>query len=193
MSKIGIAKAGVVACLAAIVLGMPGSGATAGGVKASTDSLLSQATYAGLESGRFMTKWVLLGPVPVGTDEATGKDEQQQKKAFGSDPFSTEQFQDKVKMGEKEYQWMAFASPGETVDRTAPLGAKSYVAAYAWACVNMAQESRAILGVGSDEGYERGRAPLYAGGKTAEGGDLPENSDRILPQDRPGGYSLHKG
>lgn len=151
MSKIGSAKAGVVACLAAIVLGMPGYGATAGGVTAATDSVLSKATYTSLEPGRFLTKWVVLGPVPIGKDEAAGKDEQQQKKAFGIDPFSLEQFQDKVKVGEKEYSWTAVAAPGDTVDLTAPLGAKSYVTAYAWACVDVTQESRAILGVGSDD------------------------------------------
>ncbi len=141
-----MAKVYVAACLAAVVLGGParGAGATA-------QTVLGKATYTGLERERFMTKWLLLGPIPIGKDPSASSDGQEQKKAFGIDPFSTEQFQDKVKIGENQYEWMAFTSPSDAVDLTRLLGEKTCVAAYAWACIDMVGESRTILGIGSND------------------------------------------
>ncbi len=146
MDRNTIAKVYVAACLAIIVLGVSARGAGAG-----TKDILSEATYTGLERERFMTKWLLLGPVPIGKDPSASVDEQEQRKAFGIDPLPTEQFQDKVRIGDKEHQWTAFTSPGDTVDLTRSFGEKTYMTAYAWACLDMAGESRAILGIGSDD------------------------------------------
>jgi len=146
MNETTIAKMSVVACLAALVLGVPARGAGA-----AAEAILGKATYVGLERERFMTKWLLLGPIPASKDPSARSDEQEQKKAFGIDPFPTEQFQDKVKIGENEYEWVAFTAPGDTVGLTRPFGEKTCVAAYAWACLDMGGESRAILGIGSDD------------------------------------------
>jgi CubicO group peptidase (beta-lactamase class C family) len=146
MDKTMLTKVYVAACLAALVLGVPARGA-----ETAAKAILGKATYTGLERERFMTKWLLLGPVPIGKDPSASANEQEQKKAFGIDPFSTEQFQDKVKIEENQYEWTAFTSPGDTVDLTRPFGETTYVTAYAWACLDMVGESRTILGIGSDD------------------------------------------
>jgi len=146
MSRTATAGVYLAACLAAFALGVPicGAGTTA-------QALAGQATYTGLQPERFMTKWLLLGPVFSGNDPSVRADEQERKKAFGTDPFSTEQFQDKVRIGDREYAWTACASPVATIDLTRTFGAKTGATAYAWADIDMVRESRAILGVGSDD------------------------------------------
>ncbi len=146
MDRNTIAKVYVAVCLAGILLGVPARRAGA-----ADQAILGKATYTGLERERFMTKWLLLGPIPVGKDPSAKSDEQEQKEAFGNDPFSTEQFRDKVRIGENQYEWTAFTSPGDTVELTRPFGEKTYATAYAWACLDMAGESRTILGIGSDD------------------------------------------
>jgi CubicO group peptidase (beta-lactamase class C family) len=141
-----IAKVYAAVCLAALVLGGPTRGAGA-----AAQDILGQATYLSLERERFMTKWLLLGPVPVSESPSVSSHEQEQKKAFGIDPVPTERFQDKVKIGQNQYEWTAFTSPGDTIDLTGTFGAKTYVTAYAWACIDMVGESRTILGIGSDD------------------------------------------
>jgi CubicO group peptidase (beta-lactamase class C family) len=141
-----IAKVYAAVCLSALVLGGPARGAGA-----AAQDILGQATYLSLERERFMTKWLLLGPIPVGKDPSASADEQEQKKAFGIDPFSTEQFHDTLRIGESQYEWTAFTSPGDTVDLTRTFGQKTDAAAYAWACIDMVGESRTILGIGSDD------------------------------------------
>ena len=98
-----------------------------------------------------MTRWLILGPVPVSAEESAGKDEQELKKAFDTDPFSVERFRATVKIGEKEYKWASLASESEVVDLAQALGQKEYVTVYAWARVRMAQEKRVLLGIGSDD------------------------------------------
>jgi CubicO group peptidase (beta-lactamase class C family) len=142
MNRNMMAKVCIAACLTVIALGVPARGA---------EAILGKATYTGLERERFMTKWLLLGPVPLGKGPSASSDEQEQKKAFGIDPLSAERFQDKVTIGENQYEWVGFTSPGDTVDLTRLFGATTYVTAYAWACLDMLGESRTILGIGSDD------------------------------------------
>jgi CubicO group peptidase (beta-lactamase class C family) len=141
-----IAKVYAAVCLSALVLGVPAHGAGT-----AAQDILGQATYLSLERERFMTKWLLLGPVPVSENPSASSHEQEQKKAFGIDPVPTERFQDKVKIGENQYEWTAFTSPGDTIDLTRAFGPKTYVTAYARACIDMVGESRTILGIGSDD------------------------------------------
>jgi hypothetical protein len=72
------------ACLAGIILG-----GTARGEDTSGGAIPDKATYTGLERERFMTKWLLLGPIPVSASPSVSSDEQEQKKAFGIDPVPT--------------------------------------------------------------------------------------------------------
>lgn len=98
-----------------------------------------------------MTRWLILGPVPVSAEESAAKDEQERKKAFDTDPFSVERFSATIRIGEKEYKWASLASEDDVVDLAQALGQKEYVTAYAWARVRMAEEKRVLLGIGSDD------------------------------------------
>lgn len=139
------------ACLTVVALCLPGSAAKEKGARSHTRSILSKATYRGLRPGEFMTQWLILGPVPVSAEESASKDEQEQKKAFDTDPFSVERFRATVKIGEKEYKWASLASEGEIIDLVQMLGQKEYVMAYAWARIRMAEEKRVLLAIGSDD------------------------------------------
>ncbi|MBN2131534.1 MAG: serine hydrolase [Sedimentisphaerales bacterium] len=113
--------------------------------------VLSNASYRGLRPGKFMTKWLILGPVPVFADEAAGKGESDQKKAFETDPFSLERFRAKVKIGDKQYEWSPLVSESDVVDLDQALGQKEYATAYAWARINVVKERKVLLGIGSDD------------------------------------------
>ena len=139
------------AFLTIVALCLPGFAAKNKVAKSRTRPILSKATYRGLRPGEFMTQWLILGPVPVSTEESVGKDEQERKKAFDTDPFSVERFSATVKIGEKQYKWASLASESDVVDLAQALGQKEYVTAYAWARVRMAEEKRVLLGIGSDD------------------------------------------
>jgi len=113
--------------------------------------LLSKASYRGLRPGTFMTRWLVLGPIPVFADEAADKGESEQKEAFETDPFSVERFRARVKIGEKQYEWTPLACEGDIVDLDEALGQEEYATAYACARVNVAKERKALLGIGSDD------------------------------------------
>jgi len=139
------------ACLVIVTLCLPLFGAKEkdGGPRAKP--ILSKATYRGLRPGEFMTRWLVLGPVPVSAEESAAKEEQEQKKAFDTDPFSVKRFRAKLKIGEKEYNWAPLSSEDEVVNLVQALGQKEYVTAYAWARIRMAQDQRVLLGIGSDD------------------------------------------
>jgi len=139
------------AFLTVVALCLPGFAAKDKGARSRSRPILSKATYRGLRPGKFMTQWLILGPVPVSTEESASEDEQEQKNAFDTDPFSVERFSATVKIGEKEYKWASVASESEVLDLAQALGQKEYVTAYAWARIRMAEEKRVLLGIGSDD------------------------------------------
>jgi hypothetical protein len=139
------------ACLVIVTLCLPLFGAKEkdGGPRAKP--ILSKATYRGLRPGEFMTRWLVLGPVPVSAEESAAKEEQEQKEAFDTDPFSVKRFRAKLKIGEKEYNWAPLSSEDEVVNLVQALGQKEYVTAYAWARIRVAEQQRVLLGIGSDD------------------------------------------
>jgi hypothetical protein len=118
---------------------------------------LSSVTYDGLKAGKFMTKWLLLGRVPACDAEPNWADS---KAAFDrQDLPSIENFQPTVRIGDREYAWKAYQSYTGIVDihRAWPQGPVDdfsqdhYVIAYAWAQVDMPEETTALLGIGYDD------------------------------------------
>jgi len=104
MSKTASSRTYAWVCLTVAVLCLPAFGAKKGGAKTPANPILGKATYKSLEPGRFMMRWLVLGPIPVGQDESAGQSEQEQKKAFGTDPFSLERFAEKVTIDGKDHQ-----------------------------------------------------------------------------------------
>lgn len=118
---------------------------------------LSSVTYAGLKPGKFMTKWLLLGRVPACDGEPNWADS---KTAFDTQQLpSLEAFQPTVQIGGKEYAWKAYQSYTGILDihRAWPQGPVDdfsqdhYIFVYAWAQVNMPEETTALLGIGYDD------------------------------------------
>jgi len=137
-------------CLIVIALCLPVFAAKDEEARSRTKHILSKATYKGLPPEKFVTQWLILGPVPVSAEESTSKQEQQ-KKAFDTDPFSVERFRATVTIDDTEYKWVPLASEDEVVNLARALGQKEYVTAYVWAQIRMAESRRALLGIGSDD------------------------------------------
>ncbi len=119
--------------------------------KASPELSLSAATYEGLKPGEFMKKWLVLGPIPVTQFGPDPTDEGTQKRAFDDDPLNVAQLAPRAALAGVEYEWRAVRSGGDIVDLFESFGPKPYVGAYAWAQVEMAEETSAVLGIGSDD------------------------------------------
>jgi len=112
---------------------------------------LSVATYEGLKPGQFMRKWLFLGPIDVPwKGEGYFPDEETSNKFFDIESLNHEQFEPKVRIGEKEYEWTSLNSEYGVVDLTAVLD-KWFAVAYAWAQVEMSEETHGVLGIGSDD------------------------------------------
>ena len=112
---------------------------------------LGTATYKGLKPDGFMTRWLVLGPIPVFEGDPDPNDDKSQKDSFDLDPFSLEQFQPRLRVGEDEYEWAFLHSEDDIVDLVHTFGEKEYVIAYAWAQIDMPDEKSVILGIGSDD------------------------------------------
>gem|GEM_PF-73727 len=111
----------------------------------------SAATYEDIRPGEFMTTWLVLGPIPVFEGQSNPDDLDAQKKSFDANSLSLTDFQSRIVLGGSEYRWTLHRSEGDLVNLVQAFGPKEYVAAYAWAQINMPQERSVILGIGSDD------------------------------------------
>jgi hypothetical protein len=118
---------------------------------------LSSVTYDGLKPGKFMKKWLLLGPVPACDGEPNWTES---RAAFDKQDLpSLERFEPTVQVRGEEYAWTAYQSYTGIVDihrawPQGPLNSQSedwYIFAYTWAQVDMPEETTALLGIGYDD------------------------------------------
>jgi len=124
----------------------------AGGVTISKDKPdLSAATYDGLEPGKFMRKWMFLGLIQIPWEgETYFPDEDASNKFFDTELLNHEQFEPRVRIDEKDYEWDNLYSEYGVVDLTQVYD-DWFVVAYAWAQINMPEETHGVLGIGSDD------------------------------------------
>jgi len=124
----------------------------AGGVTISkTKPDLSAATYDGLKQGQFMRKWLFLGPIDVPWEgEGYFPDEEASNKFFDTELLNLERFEPRVRIAENDYEWTTLHSEYGVVDLTAVFD-KWFAVAYAWAQVEMPEQTDAVLGIGSDD------------------------------------------
>jgi len=124
----------------------------AGGVTISkTKPDLSTATYEGLKPGQFMRKWLFLGLIQIPWEgETYFPDEEASNKFFDTESLNLEQFEPKVRIGENDFEWATLRSEYGVVDLTQVYD-DWFVVAYAWAQINMAEETHGVLGIGSDD------------------------------------------
>ena len=117
--------------------------------KGKTD--LSAATYDGLKPGMFMRRWLFLGLIQIPWEgETYFPDDKTAIKYFDTKLLGIEQFEPKVRIGEKDYKWDILNSEYGVVDLTQVYD-DWFVVAYAWAQIDMAEETQAVLGIGSDD------------------------------------------
>lgn len=117
---------------------------------------LSDATYVGLNPGRFMTNWLFLGAIYIPWQEEGADvfpDDAAQKKNFENDSIGFEQFAPKVTIHEKDYEWGLLTSDYGTINLT-EINPDWFITAYAWAQIEMPEETSGILGIGSDDGVK---------------------------------------
>jgi hypothetical protein len=124
----------------------------AGGLTISkTKPDLSMATYENLKPGQFLRNWLFLGPVDIPW-QGSGyfPDEETSNKFFDTESLNLERFEPKVRIAENDYEWASLYSEYGVVDLTAVFD-KWFVVAYAWAQVEMPEQTDAVLGIGSDD------------------------------------------
>ncbi len=118
----------------------------------------ADATYTGLQPDQFMKTWLVLKPIPVPAGKSsTPPDEAAQRKAFAGDQLdinSRPRAGMKVTIAGQEFEWKALASTSETIDLKKDTAPSNYAIAYAWAEIEMPANTKAMLGVGSDDGLK---------------------------------------
>ena len=124
----------------------------AGGVKISKGKPdLSEATYDGLEPGQFLRKWMFLGLIQIPWEgETYFPDEETSNKFFDTESLNLERFESKVRIGGNDFEWTTLRSEYGVVDLTQVYD-DWFVVAYAWAQVDMPEQTDAVLGIGSDD------------------------------------------
>ena len=110
----------------------------------------SMVTYKGLKVDDFMTRWAFLGPLAI-HGQGYPPEEEAQKQAFDSEPFDLEQFQEKITIGDEKYQWEYLHSRKGIVVPPRPSDRLYYVYGYAWAQIDVPEETAVMLGIGSDD------------------------------------------
>jgi len=123
-------------------------------------SAAETASYQGVQPDEFMKAWLLLGPIPISDEAQPG--EEAQKEAFAIDFLADQEGETGVqpgpgltnKVGFKEYIWRFVQSESDIVDLDEAFGMEEFAVAYAWAEIEMAEEEKVILGIGSDDGVK---------------------------------------
>jgi CubicO group peptidase (beta-lactamase class C family) len=143
------------------------------------------ATYTGLKPDEFMRHWLVLGPVRIGREKSP--DEAAQKQAFADDLLAEAGGETglapkpgaKVKVAGTEFEWRAVTSANDLVDLKVATTPEEYSVAYAWAQIDMAEATKGVLGVGSDDGVK-----LWLNGRLVHEhwvGRAPQPDDDIVP------------
>jgi len=128
------------------------SGKVAGGVKILKDKIdLGAVTYEGIVPGKFMRRWLFLGPIRILVrGDTLFPSEKTQKIYFDDDLLRLERFEPKVNIEETDYEWAMLQSDYGIVDLS-QLFEDWYLIGYAWAQIEMTEETSGILGIGSDD------------------------------------------
>lgn len=121
-------------------------------VKISPDKAdLRAASYAELQPGSFLRRWLFLGPIDIPwKGEGYFPDDQAQKEFFRVNHVALDRFQPQVRIGDKSYPWAVLESEYGQIDLSA-LFPDWYQAAYAWAEFDMPEARNGVLGIGSDD------------------------------------------
>ena len=115
--------------------------------------------YRGLKPDQFMTRWLELKSIPVPHEPQKAPAEEDQRRAFARDWLASAGGETGVRptpgmqmtIDNKPFTWRLLDSKGDTVDLHEGSDPAEFGVAYAWAEVEMKKETKALLGVGSDD------------------------------------------
>ena len=149
-------------------------------VKTSRDRAdLSAATYQGLEPGRFLRRWLFLGPIDIPwKGEGYFPNDQAQREFFGVDPVALDRFQPQIQIGDKSYPWVVLDSEYGVIDLSAVVP-DWFKVGYAWAQIDMPEEKSAVLGIGSDD-----HVKVWLNGKLVHENWVPGGRGVVADNDR---------
>jgi hypothetical protein len=117
---------------------------------------LDSVTYSGLEPGEFLRKWLVLGWLPYYSREDINVfSKEGQRYSFDTDKVDFLNFTPSINIDGKDYDWAVLESEYNIVDLTQINEEKNdFQLAYLWAQIDMPEETKATLGIGSDDGVK---------------------------------------
>ncbi len=98
-------------------------------------------SYDGVESGRFLRRWALCGPLPARAGDGKTPDDAARRAVFDRG-LAEEQ---------TRCAWRAVAGDGDRIDLARYQGGQTDVAAYAAADIELGAPQTMLLGIGSDD------------------------------------------
>ena len=115
------------------------------------------AVYNGLPDNQFLTRWMILGPLPVSSKPGLSPDRETLKKAFDDDMLTTVAVNKKksippVEFAGTKFSWKYVESKSDTVQLNKILGDTNYVVVYALAEITVDEPATILIGLGSDDG-----------------------------------------
>ncbi|MCL4708100.1 serine hydrolase [bacterium] len=115
-------------------------------------------SYPSLQPDQFLTKWLVLGPLPISKEKPKPEDQETQKKAFGVEFINPKLTSVKAgqsqQVGDKKYEWRIVQAVEDIVDLTQTYGDSEFVVAYACAEINAPEAKTMLMALGSDDGVK---------------------------------------
>lgn len=132
-----------------------------GAVTLSTDDVdLNSVTYNGLVPGEFMKDWLVLGPLPYPVqDDIWFASKKGHRVAFETDSIDLVNFTPEVTFDNGDHEmsreWSILESTSNIIDlRQLDINKNDFQIAYVWAQVDMPEETKGALCVGSSDGVK---------------------------------------
>jgi CubicO group peptidase (beta-lactamase class C family) len=117
------------------------------------------AIYNGLQDNVFLTRWLVLGPIPVAGKAGELPDQEKMKNAFDNDILTAVAVDKKksinpVEFAGKKFDWKYIESKSDTIRMNKILGDSDYVFCYALAEIIVNEPVKILVGLGSDDGVK---------------------------------------
>lgn len=140
---------------------------------------LDAVTYNNPQPGEFMKRWLLLDPIKIELNDSTSSEqaEQIQQDAFTADHIDPTRFEPKLTVDGQPYRWSLLEGSGDKID-LGKVYPGSHQLTYAWAQIDMPQETSAVLGIGFDATVK-----VWLNGELVHENDVPHpivvDKDRV--------------
>ncbi len=118
------------------------------------NATLEAVTYYGLEPEEFMQNWLILEPIRIEVrGDTMFPSEETQKEYFDTEQVDVTQFEPVVNFDGNHYEWSALENEYGVIDLTS-VYEDWYLVTYLWAQIDMPEETKGTLGIGSDDGVK---------------------------------------